>query len=427
MSDNDTDTTRQEAPTRRDYMKYGGTIAVGGMLAGCAGDNTGAADDTPESSNNEETSNAEDADTETGTDEPEEWSVTLKPSGTMTFSEVPERFTVYSPAMGDIMTLLGQIDGLAAIRRPGENFPTRHFERLPGVEIDMSNVLDFFPGGADSADKEVFYEADPDINLIDPGICTEYLGMTEEDVEEIGENVAPFFGSDMRRRQLSEEHPYYSLYEGIEKFARAFQEMERFEAVSELREEFVSTVELPDVSEREWESFMIGHGNWWEDFSEFFPARATAPGYSMQPFHDLGFEAENNAFGDVIPDGDPSVTVDKEAVLEADPEIIIWYGGTLMNQDGGWDAFGTNGQWEEDVVQAFKDDPVLSEVTAVQEDRIVPTGTYGGGPVKTFFVTEDLAKALYPEEFGEFKFRGYSEDEQIFDHQRLADIINGDF
>jgi iron complex transport system substrate-binding protein len=31
------DSSRREAPTRRDYVKYGGAIVGGGLLAGCAG------------------------------------------------------------------------------------------------------------------------------------------------------------------------------------------------------------------------------------------------------------------------------------------------------------------------------------------------------------------------------------------------------
>ena len=35
MSDDDTNTT--EAPTRREYVKYGDAVVAGGALAGCTG------------------------------------------------------------------------------------------------------------------------------------------------------------------------------------------------------------------------------------------------------------------------------------------------------------------------------------------------------------------------------------------------------
>lgn len=117
MSDNDSSTT---GASRRETLKYGAVLAASGTIAGCSnrleeGGNSGAAN-TPGGS----------------------YEVCMEPVGCQTFEGVPGSFTVYSPAMGDIMTVLGHIDDLAAIRRPGENFPTRHFERLPGVEIDMS-------------------------------------------------------------------------------------------------------------------------------------------------------------------------------------------------------------------------------------------------------------------------------------------------
>ena len=65
MSDNDTNTT--EAPTRRDTIKYGGAVVGGGLLAGCAGQ----------------------SDSQTNAGE-ESYSVTMKPHGATTFSEVPE-------------------------------------------------------------------------------------------------------------------------------------------------------------------------------------------------------------------------------------------------------------------------------------------------------------------------------------------------
>ena len=48
-----------DEPTRRDYLKYGGTVAVGGLLAGCTGN-----------SDEESTSTATATDTTTQTAEP---------------------------------------------------------------------------------------------------------------------------------------------------------------------------------------------------------------------------------------------------------------------------------------------------------------------------------------------------------------------
>jgi iron complex transport system substrate-binding protein len=43
------------------------------------------------------------------------------------------------------------------------------------------------------------------------------------------------------------------------------------------------------------------------------------------------------------------------------------------------------------------------------------------------FQTEMVAKQLYPEEFGEWRGLGETpEDEQLFDRQRISDIVNED-
>jgi hypothetical protein len=60
-------------------------------------------------------------------------------------------------------------------------------------------------------------------------------------------------------------------------------------------------------------------------------------------------------------------------------------------------------------------------------------GARNQGPLLNLFQLEMTAKQLYPEQFGEWP--GYTDgdpypeipaDEQLFDRQRVADIVNGD-
>jgi iron complex transport system substrate-binding protein len=63
----------------------------------------------------------------------------------------------------------------------------------------------------------------------------------------------------------------------------------------------------------------------------------------------------------------------------------------------------------------------------VKEGNVFRGGGRYQGPIVNLFVTEVLAKQLYPETFGEFTGIGDVQDgEQLFDRQRVADIINGD-
>jgi iron complex transport system substrate-binding protein len=392
-------------------MKYGGAVVGGGLLAGCSSqaDTGGAPDATA---------------TETATDS--SWTVTMEPAGTRTFTEVPETYTVYHRGWADIMASLGQFDGLRGMQVPETFFPTEFYERLPGVEIDLSNVTGLFGGGSDSMDKEVMYEIDPDIHMIDPHVATDYLGFDDSSVAEIEDNVAPFFGSFMRRPQYTDKHPYYSLYEGTKRAAQVFREQDSYQALKSLHDDVLGSIRerLPAATDRP--SYAYMNMNWWGEFNEVYARKARVPGYQHKPFRDLNVQSANNAFKGEFPAGERSLTTDLEGLLEADPEVIIWHGG--YNLIGGYSPGWYDGtmDWESGVVEALQDAPVASEVTAVKDGWILPGNIIEVGPVTNLFNTEDLAKQLYPDVFGEFQAGEYDESDQLFDRQRVADIINGE-
>jgi iron complex transport system substrate-binding protein len=324
------------------------------------------------------------------------------------------------------MASIGHFDGLAGMYNPEENFPKRLFDRLPGFETDLSGVSNLFPGGADTADKEILYELDPDLNVVDPYVAKDYLGFDESDITDVGENVAPFFGSFMRRPQYTENHPYSSLYEGTERIARAFGEEERFADLEAFHDDVRSRIQerLPPATDRP--SYAYMNMNWWGDFTEVYARQTNNPGYQYKPFRDLDVRPENNAFRGEFPDERrPLVKTDVEGLLEADPELIIWHGGYSLI--GGAEHEGTTITWEEDIVGRLQDDPVASEVTAIAEGNVVPGNLIEVGPVSNLFNMEDLAKQLYPEEFGEFSIEEYPDGERLFERQALADVVTGEY
>jgi iron complex transport system substrate-binding protein len=74
-----------------------------------------------------------------------------------------------------------------------------------------------------------------------------------------------------------------------------------------------------------------------------------------------------------------------------------------------------------DVVLAYMEDhPVGSELTAVQNGRVYRGGYIHQGPIQNLFLTERAAKQLYPDVFG-----AVTDDEELFDRQRVADIVTG--
>jgi len=131
MSDNDTSTT--EAPTRRDYMKYGGAVVGGGLLAGCAGQSDSS--DTPGSTATESDASTE---SETPTEE-QSYSATMEPTGRVEFDEPPESVVPALQFGADLMVALGQWDRVEwmGLRR---NVDETFFRMIPEFSLALDEV-----------------------------------------------------------------------------------------------------------------------------------------------------------------------------------------------------------------------------------------------------------------------------------------------
>lgn len=107
--------------------------------------------------------------------------------------------------------------------------------------------------------------------------------------------------------------------------------------------------------------------------------------------------------------------------MDADPDVILFLGGFEP---------GTSLPKRR---EAFRSDPVASEITAVRNGRLYPQGARYQGPILHLFQLEMTAKQLYPERFGEWPhyeegpYPEISEDEQLFDRERVASVIREDF
>jgi len=79
-------------------------------------------------------------------------------------------------------------------------------------------------------DKEKLYELDSDIHLADPAWVTQVEGWERSDIDEIAENVSPWFGNSLsdRHQEPAEEwadgYQYYGGWEQFEIVAEAFRE-----------------------------------------------------------------------------------------------------------------------------------------------------------------------------------------------------------
>jgi iron complex transport system substrate-binding protein len=370
MTDDGTQTTA--APTRREYIKYGGAVVGGGLLAGCGGDS---------GSESSPTGTATPTDTATTTGDGS-YTVQIPPVGEVAFDEIPTTWIAYQYAYGDMGVALGQADGYLGTNKP-ENYPDFFYDELPGVEFDAATLTNIGSG-----DKEVFYELDPDVLFLDPNNARARFEWNDADIEEIAEQVAPFFGHFGRRYgyRYQREYPQLGLYDLFGKVAEVFQEEERYRQVKAVHDDVIDTVtsNLPPESERPTVGLLSGGSN--VSDGELYLMEATAPGYGRKQYRDLGVDDVL----ETVETSSPFYQTDFEELLELDPDAIVVHWTVQLSDD----------EFTEQFVAPLEADPVGGELSAVQNGRVFQGGTAEQGPIINLFQTELAAEQLYPERFG---------------------------
>jgi iron complex transport system substrate-binding protein len=416
----DFDSDDDSGRTRRRVLAAGTTVLGGTALAGCASndDATSVDDETTVDATSRATTDEDtDADAETATGS---YQACIEPAGCLTFEAPPDSYVVYNGAWADMAFALGQRDGFLTA---GNMIPDFFFDPF---DVDVPSpeslpTLANWDGGGWS--KEVFYELDPDVILMDPNYMhgTGWDGDWDEaDTDEIARKVAPFFGNNCRRRREFHDYKLYSLYGAFEKAAALFQERERYEAIEAVHADLQETVQsrLPPEDDRPTVGLINGGSN--PENGSFYPLHTRGEGYEMKPWRDLDVAS---AFPASMAGG----AIDYEQLLEVDPEILVvhWGIGVTGPETEGF----ARDRFREQYVEPMADDPVGSQLTAVENGDVYP-GPYGEqGPLVNLLQTEMLAQQLYPDEFGAFDadaFPSVPASKQLFDRQRVRDVVAGD-
>ncbi|WP_175416548.1 ABC transporter substrate-binding protein [Natrinema versiforme] len=391
----DDDTVRHETLTRRDTLKYGGTVVGSGLVAGCselAGQSEPSSSDEPD-----------------GT-----YSVTMAPSGTVEFERPPENVLTVLPHHADMALAAGHGDAVSSMLYNPEYNDTiwnKFLERLDGVSAEWADL----PGTWDP-DKEFLYELESDLHLADPAYMTTMGAWSTDDIEEIGETVAPWFGNTFSNAnkeppaEWADGYEYYTLWELFAKVAQVFQAEARYQALADVHAEMLATIEadLPSEDERPSAAMIILNQS--ED--SMYVYALNGPGFLTAHTRPLGV---TDVFADVATES----TVDFEALIEADPDVILCLAGM------------SEFRHVSKTRERLADDPTTASVSAVENDRIYTQGGRNQGPIMNLFQTEMAAKQLYPDVFGEWPtytegpYPEIPEDEQLFDRQDVADIITG--
>ncbi|MFB6236582.1 MAG: ABC transporter substrate-binding protein [Halopenitus sp.] len=387
---------RDNRVTRRKALTLGaGTLAA---LAGCTGSNDGGEATTdPETATESQTATGEAA-TEEST---EPYTVSMDPVGEVEFESVPETWVANNGSWADMGIALGQEPpkGVWLTSR----YHTQYYDDIPGLSVDKSDMVSLSQSG--SVSKELLYKLDADVHTIDPNfLMNRFKGWEQKDVDEVRENIGPFFGntSFSTAYPWHEDYRYYSLMEAFEKLAQVFQQQERYEAFEAVHDEFQANLApvVPGRSERPSAAVVWGAGNEPETLYPY----TIGPGTSFKHLRDLKVK-DALADTDVKDFHSSRGAIDFETLLEIDPEVLLLRGQEAKTAD----------EFQNVVVEFMKNHEVASELTAVKNDNVYRAGGLYQGPITNLVLTERLAANLY------------DTDAKLYDRQRVADVVKGDF
>ena len=377
--------TDESGLSRRSVLQAGAVAAGMGAAAGCL-------------------SNGEDADSSDDTGGSDDsYSVTMEPVGTVEFDAVPETWAANNGSWADMGIALGR-EPPEAVYLPSR-YHTQLYDEIPDVSVDGDGITRLW--GGEGLDPEQFLSLgeDADVFVMDPNfLINRSQNFDESDIEQIESQGTPFFANSIFSRGYEwHDYEYLSLYEAFGKLAEVFQERERYEAFVTLHDEFQSEVEsiVPPEDERPSVAIM------WPfpaDEPEEFSPYLIDEGTSFKQWRDLGVE-DAFATTDVKNFHSDRGRIDYETLLEMDPDVLLLRGHENK----------TAAEFEDSVVSFLESHDNASELSAVQNGDVYRGGPLYQGPITNLVLTERAAQQVYGVE------------KELFDRQRVADIVNGDF
>ena len=400
---------------RRTFLKTGAGALAAALIAGCTGGGSnGSGTDTAAPAGTETgTPTPTETETEAGTKTPAEtetssptegsasYTVEMVPVGEVTFEAVPETWVANNGSWADMGIALGQEppEGVWLTSR----YHIQYYDGIPGLNVDKSDMVSLSRSG--SVSKELFYDLDGDVHVIDPNFLTNrFDNWAQSDVDEVAENVGPFFGNTIFSTDYDwhGDYRYYSLMEAFEKLAAVFQERERYEAFESVHADFQQSLAPVVQGQGERPSVAVAWGS--GDQPEQFYPYTIGSGTSFKHLRDLEV---NDAFArsDVKDFHSSRGAIDYETLLEVDPEVLLVRGQESKTAE----------EFQGTVVEFMKNHEVASSLAAVKNGEVYRAGGLYQGPITNLVLTERLAIDLYGTEGN------------LFDRQRVANIVSGDF
>lgn len=320
--------------------------------------------------------------------------------GPVEFEGVPEDWVALLPSYADMGIALdvGQSLGIQSHDRYASHF----YDEVPGITYDPDDVVALTDNGVD---KEILYELDADAHFVEPNQLINWYDWDRSDVDEVANNVGPFFGNFIRRRSDGwHDYPYYSLYGAFEKLAAVFQREQRYEQLKSLHDEFIASIQ-DRIPEEQPTAMLLYPAD--PEPESFYPYRLYDGGVGKKQWRDLRLRDALDGTDVGHYAGDTSLEVDFETLLDIDPDLLL-----IRGQEG-----KDRAAFEDTMVAHLKDHDVASGLAAVQNDELYRGGYLDQGPIINLFQTERAAKHIYDDEFTE---------DELFDRQRLGAIVTGE-
>jgi len=393
--------------TRRQVVKTG-TAAIFGsiLLAGCSGSPSGKDSTETNNSGNStggnptEINDPDGSNNDDPTDSDEPYSVSIAPVGEVTFDAPPETWVANNGSWADMGIALG-LEPPEAVWLTSR-YHTQYYDSIDGVSVDKSNMVSLYQDGVS---KERFYALDGDVHIMDPNfLMNRFSGWEQSDVEDIREDIAPIFGNCIYAQHYPwhSDYRYYTLYEAFEKLAQVFQRTDRYEAFTDVHDEFQQNLApvVPPQGERPEVAVLWGVGDQPEEFYPYIIGDGTGFKHLRQ------LEVRDALASTDIKDFHGSrAAIDLETLLDVDPEVLMLRGYESKSQS----------DFQDTVVEFLQNHQTASALTAVENDDVYRAGGLYQGPITYMVLTERTANQLY------------GADTELFDREQVADIVNGEF
>lgn len=348
--------------------------------------------------------------------------VKMSPVGNVKFKKVPTKILTAQETYNDILVSFNKENGISAVGSMDKFFDDFYKDLNIIPKIDKNNIIQISVG-RNMYDKELFYSLNADIHHIDPVALSLTKGWKPSDINEISNNIGPFFANrysiENKKPLHLKDYKFYTLEEITLKFGEVYKKEDTAKKLNKFTKNLIKKIQnkLPKNNKKTIAIVYLCRKG-------IVPFDSESDGYGLSQYKILNCKDAFKSKGikTYSYEGNFGTMLDKETLLLANPDIIIINEGVYINDK--YRFFSKRTKLLINEFEKFKKDPLLKDIPAFKNNKIILGGIYDQGPIIRIYQLEMLAKQLYPEIFGIFRNNhSYLENEQLFSRDELRKII----